>query len=724
MTAFFRIPARHILTGALCLAATAALRAADTGPGYRIGSLSGGTLSVKENSFNAPWIRESDAVSEFALEGDRIGVRKTDGSVLVKEGNLDAPWLKLADDAQAFALSNHRIAVLHRGGALDAKEGGLDAGWVRLAEGVQRFTVYGNRIGILRKGSLEVKEGALDSPWVWQSGQVTDFQFSDDRIGALYSTGLLQVKAGGLSSPWVSEATQVVSFSLSGDRIAALHQRGIFEVKSGDLDASWTRLAEGVDSYDLDGNNIAILQGNVLKVKAGALDAPWTQQADSVQKFQLDGMHLVYLRTNGALLAREGGSSAAPVALASGVQKFQLAFTGRSGDIPETQADLPPGDWQRDNRRGVMTRTLVLESSRGIGGNRTRDVEVLFPEGYSYCRHTLSANRRAGPGGVTIVTAEADRLVFGVWSDGRIGRPGSGGVEITATVTAVRNRNQQGNRRNDNGWNGDLQNANECSALPVAGGGCGESSCQRYLNAAESDGGQCLPAACGYNNSERPQQQVCVYNLRSDDQADERARRLACGETGGDPAPSGVPGDWLRTGRGGELTKTLVLEASPGRSDGRTREVEVLFPAGYDYCRHTLSANRGAGPGGVSIVSVDANRMIFGVWSGGPGNGAGSGGVQVTATVTAIRDNSFNNRSCSEPPKTGGGCGDFSCRRYVDAAEADNGLCQATFCGGGRAGRSQPQICVFNLRDDDQTQARARQIACQNNASRFSENNR
>jgi hypothetical protein len=538
MNSFVRKPAgprslSRALSAALGLAAAAVLCAADSGPGYRIGILKGNTLSVKENALNAPWVAEAEDVSSFLLEGDRIGVRRRDGTVLVKAGGLSAPWVQVARQSQSFGLSGDRIAVLSAAGSLDVKEGALNARWVRVADGARDFQMQGRRIAILISGgALQLLDGAPGGALVHEADNVQSYQLSGQRLGVLYRAGGLDVKEGAADAPWVHEADGVRSFFLEGNRIGVLRNTSL-DVKEGRLDAPWVREAEQVDSFILNGESMAMLQGGVLTVKSGRLDAAWTWQSAEVQKFQLHGPRIAIQKRDGTFSVKEEGlQSASWVWLSGGVRLFQLAITGGTGgDSGTLSPPAPtglPADWQRGAARGEVTKTLQLESPRRGPDSGANQVEVLFPAGYTYCRHALSDMTRTGPGGVTIIVAEPGRLVFGFWSGRQPDGMSWGRVRATATVTGTRTTHQRGIDENDGNRNDDDRNASACADLPDTGGGCGDQSCARFLDAGESDNGLCLPATCGDARPGRMEQPVCVYNLRADGRTQARARRLVC----------------------------------------------------------------------------------------------------------------------------------------------------------------------------------------------------
>ncbi len=512
------------------LATAAALLAADGGPVYRVGVLNNGTLRVKDNMHDAQWTVESENVTSFALEGDRIGVRTRDGNVLVKEGGLNVPWVQVAQQTQNFALSGDRIAILNSGGSLDVKEGDLEASWVRVSERTQDFQMQNQRIAILMWGGvLQMQEGALNSTLVHVTDGVKGFQMAGRLLGVLYTNGSLELQEGGLDAPWVHQATGVQSFYITNNRVGILRRGGTLQVKDAVPGAPWVTEADGVSSFKMSGDRIGVVQSGVLSVKSGGLNGEWNQEAKGVSMFALQDTHVVFQGARGAVFAKDGPLDAPWVTLALSAQKFQFArveLNDRSADLnsrrPRFESESQVGaahrtdgtsDWHRGAAPGEITKALVFQTAKGPTEGGSTQVEVAFPAGYTYCRHTLSANHESGRGGVSIVSAEQDRLVFALWSAHERDGANLGGVKVDATVTGVSDSHLHDG---------------SCNALPLKGGGCAALTCENYIDAAETDNGQCVSATCAYNRADRQGEPVCVYNLRSDGEVESRARILAC----------------------------------------------------------------------------------------------------------------------------------------------------------------------------------------------------
>jgi hypothetical protein len=54
-------------------------------------------------------------IKQFAIEGDRIAVLRGDDALVVKEGPLDADWVLEAKAVSEFVLDGFRIGVVSAG---------------------------------------------------------------------------------------------------------------------------------------------------------------------------------------------------------------------------------------------------------------------------------------------------------------------------------------------------------------------------------------------------------------------------------------------------------------------------------------------------------------------------------------------------------------------------------------------------------------------------------
>ncbi len=304
-------------------------------PGWnRIAYTEGDQLYVKEGDLDAEAVLQDADVKKFQLEGDRIGVLTTGGALLVKEGDLGPGWVTVdADSVTDFQLDGDRIGFTE-GDQLYVQEGGLDAEPVLQDVTAKQFQLEGDRVGVLTpEGALLVKAGDLGPGWVTVDGDsVTSFQLEGSRIG-FAEGGDLYVREDDLDAESVLQETEVSGYQLSGDRIAVLKD-GALLVKEGDLGPGWVTVdGDSVTSFQLSGDRIAFAEGNRLYVREGDLEAGSIEQDATVDRFQLDGDRIAVL-DGGALYAKEGDLEPGWVTIdADSVTSFQV---GASVDEPVT----------------------------------------------------------------------------------------------------------------------------------------------------------------------------------------------------------------------------------------------------------------------------------------------------------------------------------------------------------------------------------------------------
>ncbi|GLZ40441.1 hypothetical protein [Actinokineospora sp. NBRC 105648] len=407
------------LAGAGLLVALPAAAHADAPQGARIAVLEGDALYVKEGGLDADWELQETGVTKFQLDGDRIGVRKTDGSLLVKEGDIGPGWatvntdsvidFQLRDgriaytegqdlyvkegldgaiehqDAQVvkFQLEGDRIGVLTPDHRLLVKEGDLGPGWVEIsANNVTDFTLRNDRIAYTEGTHLFAQEGELDAPSIDQQQEVTKFELEADRVGVLTTTGKLEVKGGDLEPGWATVTEHATDFKLDGDRIGYL-ENGALWAQEGDLDAPSTVQETGVSGFDLDGDRVAVIKNGALLVKEGDLGPGWfTADADSATDLQLlDGL-------------RHGGGP--------GVTMDDLhQIFGPLGDEQATESDLAnlnaamaAGDVDNPARVSAFLATMFSESGLRYNAQEIGQEHITY-RGRGYIQLTANFNYQA-----------------------------------------------------------------------------------------------------------------------------------------------------------------------------------------------------------------------------------------------------------------------------------------------------------------------------------------
>ncbi|WP_328615152.1 hypothetical protein OHS18_46825 [Amycolatopsis sp. NBC_00355] len=130
----------------------------------RIAYTEGTELWAQEGELDAESILQEIDVKKFALSGDRVGTLQSNGLLQVKGGDLEPGWAEIAGGVTDFKLDGDRIGYLE-GTDLWAQEGELDAESFRQEEGVSAFDLVGDRVAVIKNGELLVKEGDLEPGW-------------------------------------------------------------------------------------------------------------------------------------------------------------------------------------------------------------------------------------------------------------------------------------------------------------------------------------------------------------------------------------------------------------------------------------------------------------------------------------------------------------------------------------------------------------------------------
>ncbi|MDX3194106.1 trypsin-like serine protease [Streptomyces sp. MN03-5084-2B] len=222
--------------------------------GTRIGVLlTNGDLWVKDDA--APdlgWLPEHDAITDFALSGQRLAV-VNNGNVHLKDGNLQGgwttPWDAQRGTATTVQVDDTRIGVLLTNNDLWVEDDAVPTlGWLPEADKTTAFDLAGDRIGIVSDGNVHLKDGNLQggwtSPWDTQRGTATRIRVDDTRIGVLLTNNDLWVEDDAVPTlGWLPEADKTTAFDLAGDRIGIV-QKGQCRVKIGNLQGVWTDLGQ------------------------------------------------------------------------------------------------------------------------------------------------------------------------------------------------------------------------------------------------------------------------------------------------------------------------------------------------------------------------------------------------------------------------------------------------------------------------------------------------
>jgi hypothetical protein len=221
--------------------------------GARIGVLlANGDLWVKDDSVpSLGWVRESDAVTDFALSGPRIAAVRG-GTAYLKEGDLRGGWTTQWDAqfgaVTAIGIDGARVGVLTADQLLRVKDDSTHPAWTDQADRVTAFDLSGTRIAVLRDGFALLKEGDFFGGWSteWdpQFGAVTKLDIDGARVGVLLANGVVQVKDDSVANTgWLAQSDVTTAFGLAGSRLAIV-QNGRILCKDGNLQGPWTELGQ------------------------------------------------------------------------------------------------------------------------------------------------------------------------------------------------------------------------------------------------------------------------------------------------------------------------------------------------------------------------------------------------------------------------------------------------------------------------------------------------
>jgi hypothetical protein len=213
--------------------------------GDRTGVVQNGNLSIKDGTLTNSWTSNvASHVDQFALNGDRIAILQS-GNLYARDFGEAGPFIFQAGGVTEFQVDGSRLGYLDTSGTLWVKDGDVTTGAVNEAGGVSQFQIWGDRIGVVESGTLYVKEGNLFASSVNEAGGVSQFVLDGTRIGVLQGA-IFSVKDGSLTDGWTTESWSAATIQLSGSRIGELDNAGVAWVKDGGPGATFVNEAGGV----------------------------------------------------------------------------------------------------------------------------------------------------------------------------------------------------------------------------------------------------------------------------------------------------------------------------------------------------------------------------------------------------------------------------------------------------------------------------------------------
>ncbi len=172
----------------------------------RIASLdNNGILQVKEGATNAYWGLTIDDVTDFQLEGKKLGIIQ-EGTLKIKEGTLSANWgAPVCYNVKSFKMAGNTICVLTNSNLLIIYEkSGSSYTFLRSVNNVTSFDITGRRIVYKQSstGRFYITEGdftesfdfgEVPATWCWLSASV--IQLIQDTTFDLYRNGVVSLES-------------------------------------------------------------------------------------------------------------------------------------------------------------------------------------------------------------------------------------------------------------------------------------------------------------------------------------------------------------------------------------------------------------------------------------------------------------------------------------------------------------------------------------------------
>ena len=115
----------------------------------------GGVLKVKEGAYNTGWSITDTGVSDFQLEGKKVGIIQG-GKLKIKEGALNSYWDLVAENVKSFKMKGNIICVLYNDDKFKVFEKNGSVYTQLMSESnIYHFDIEGRRIGRIKKPELQ-----------------------------------------------------------------------------------------------------------------------------------------------------------------------------------------------------------------------------------------------------------------------------------------------------------------------------------------------------------------------------------------------------------------------------------------------------------------------------------------------------------------------------------------------------------------------------------------
>ncbi len=268
-----------------------------------------GSLHVKEWGNGQPFVNMGYMTIDYDLSELRVGTMYAVDNLSVAEGYMSNYSLTdMGSGVESFQLDGDRVAVKRHDGTLDVKEGLLlNAPWTTVATDVVKYEIRGTQIVVLdSNGVLKAKVGDVNSAWGLTVGNVQSFELGGGRVGVFHNWGTLSVWESGSGLRTVAQ--QISAFKMEWDRIAVQQHNGDVAVHEGPIDGvlNFVKVGQDVTSFQLSTDRIAThYDGLGLSVIEGPLRFRQETVATNVSSYQIKRNRIVDLDKNGTLTVRE-----------------------------------------------------------------------------------------------------------------------------------------------------------------------------------------------------------------------------------------------------------------------------------------------------------------------------------------------------------------------------------------------------------------------------------
>lgn len=247
-----------------------------------------GTLKVKEGAYNSGWSITDTGVSDFQLEGKKLGIIQG-GKLKIKEGALNSYWDLVAENVKSFKMKGNIICVLYNDDTLRVFEKNGSAYTQLMWESnISHFDIEGRRIGRIRKNGTVSNTAVIDYPYtiydytqlhkpyarsIWMKGsniQVISDKYDNEVVPFAYF-----LYYGGNTDTDIFTKDNVKAHSCTLNRIMLATNDNKLHVYKDFVETEFNLSPKAVKAEKYKMYHIST-DDNVLYYQSGAVSSTWT----------------------------------------------------------------------------------------------------------------------------------------------------------------------------------------------------------------------------------------------------------------------------------------------------------------------------------------------------------------------------------------------------------------------------------------------------------------